>query len=494
MSYIQALQVENEATTPIIKKILQACRLLVTSFVPPKHIHSHRRGTVLDRILDAVDQEAKNTTQKQQRQVGWITYLDTVQAFFTVIGTQKHDLSMYIERKLQEMYCTQHGVTYAHSHTQYALYANIVMRGELLWLVHLHTITQRHHMQHLSDTKCTLCKLPITTHMLQQTAHSSSCEHGSCTSSILESVMAQKRVTPWGTLIATPMGHLVLSVNPVKYMRIPHDLCVINLTGEVSSRSMHQAAEHGATNTMMPQVLGSLLTTWYKVQHMEGPPLLPVYLDYAVPRNPYGMTSHILTNPESLHRICIDSGIHGHETQFYGHPTTFVSGSSSILSECMFTSYVFAVSRPLPGLIMVCDRVYGTLASDSRGYAFGGVCGYSKAIATKRVFHRYHILVYDVWISRTSQVLDMYQSRSAQEVYITGSSHAASIQSNLRLIGNTCSPRLSRLSYSDAATNNINLECQLVCMNLISACLAMSHQGSYTAMHAVQRLQPRINT
>ena len=53
---------------------------------------------------------------------------------------------------------------------------------------------------------------------------------------------------------------------------------------------------------MMTHILGSLLTTWYKIQHVEGPPLLPAYQDYAVPRNPYGMTAHILTNPESLHR------------------------------------------------------------------------------------------------------------------------------------------------------------------------------------------------
>ena len=37
MSYIQAPQAENDATTPIIRKLLQACRLLVKSFVPPKH-------------------------------------------------------------------------------------------------------------------------------------------------------------------------------------------------------------------------------------------------------------------------------------------------------------------------------------------------------------------------------------------------------------------------------------------------------------------------
>ena len=87
MSYIQAFQAENDATTPIIRKILQACRLLVKCFVAPKHMHSHRTGTVLDRILDAVDQEAKNTAQKQQRQVGWITDLDVQQAVSMVTYT-----------------------------------------------------------------------------------------------------------------------------------------------------------------------------------------------------------------------------------------------------------------------------------------------------------------------------------------------------------------------------------------------------------------------
>ena len=172
--------------------------------------------------------------------------------------------------------------------------------------------------------------------------------------------------------------------------------------------------------------------------------------------------------------------------RFVAIPTTFVSGSSSVLSECRLTSYVFAISRPLPGFILVCDRVYRTLASDSDGYTFVGVCGYSTTIAIKRVFHRYHILVCDVWISRTPQVFDMCQSRSAPEVYITCSSHATRVHSNLCLIGNTSSPRISRLSYPDAATNSNHLASKLVCMNLISACLAMSRPKSYTAMHAVQ--------
>ena len=203
MSYIRALQAENDATTPIIEKLLQACRLLVKSFVPPKHTHSHRTGTVLYRILDAVDQEAKNTVQKKQRQVGWITDLDTEQAIFTVTGSQKHDLSTYIEHKLQEMYSTQHGVTYACRHTQYALYASTVMRGELLWSVHLQTVTQRHHIQHLSDAKCTLCRLPIThTRTCRPpTPFSTDMVHICQTQSsspILEPVMAQKPAYPLG--------------------------------------------------------------------------------------------------------------------------------------------------------------------------------------------------------------------------------------------------------------------------------------------------------
>ena len=169
-------------------------------------------------------------------------------------------------------------------------------------LTHCHTETS-----HATTVKCTLCKLPIThTHA-----------QANCPLFFLQTWFLYIKLshllpalnpswhkclpTPWGTLIATPAGHLVVTDNPGKYMRIPHDLCEISLPGEISSQSMHQAAEHGATNTMMTRVLGSLLTTWYKVQHVDGPPLLPVHQEYAVSRNSYGMTSHILTNPESLH-------------------------------------------------------------------------------------------------------------------------------------------------------------------------------------------------
>ena len=108
------------------------------------------------------------------------------------------------------------------------------------------------------------------------------------------------------------------------------------------------------------------------------------------------------------------------------------------------------------------NRICGKMACDPCRYTLSGICGHSKAITNKRVFCRYHILVYEVWICRTSRVRDMYQSRPAQEVYITSGNHAPSIQGNLHIIGHTSYRGLSRLSYSDAATNNINLECQLV--------------------------------
>ena len=251
---------------------LQACRLLFQSFVPRKHIHFHMTGRVLDRILDAVDQEAKNTAQKQHRQVGWISHLDTEQAVFTLASTQKHDLSTYIEHKLREMYCARHGVTLACSHTQYALYANTVMRAELLWSVHLHTVTQRHHIQHLPEAKCTLCKLPITnTHaqadrpLFLRTWYIY-IKRGHFLPS-LNASWHKSLPTPRGTLIATPIGHIVFLVNPDGCMRVSHDLRVIGVTGEVSSLSMHMATKHGATNTMMTRNLGFFLTTWYKVQH-----------------------------------------------------------------------------------------------------------------------------------------------------------------------------------------------------------------------------------
>ena len=206
-----------------------------------------------------------------------------------------------------------------------------------------------------------------------------------------------------------------------------------------------------------------------------------------MPHNPHGMTSHILTNPESLHRQW--NPWTGDTVLWPSPPLKYQVGQQ--YSVRAFTSYVFAVSRPLPSPILVCDRIHGTLACDACGYPFNGFCGHSKATTNERVFRTYHILVYDVWISRTSHVLDTYQSRSAQEIYITSSSHAPRIQSNIHHISHTRCPRLSRLLYSNILTNSINLECELVGMILTGAYLALPHQVSYTAMHAVHPLPPR---
>ena len=174
-------------------------------------------------------------------------------------------------------------------------------------------------------------------------------------------------------------------------------------------------------------------------------------------------------------------------------PTTFVSGNSAVLSERKFASYVFAVSGPLPGFVQVCDRVYRPLAGDSGGYTISCFCRYPRTNEIARVFHRCHILVCDVWIPRAPQIFDMYKSRSAQGVHIKGSRHATRLQSNLCLIGNASSPSISRLSHLDATTHSIHLASELVCMNLISACLAVSHPESHIAVRVAQRLQPRGN-
>ena len=172
-------------------------------------------------------------------------------------------------------------------------------------------------------------------------------------------------------------------------------------------------------------------------------------------------------------------------------PTAFNLGGSSIRVECKFATYVFAISRPLLGFILVCDKVCRPLARNPRGYTFGSVCGYPETNQITTVFHGYHIWVSEVWVPRAPKVLDMCYSGTTQNVYITGSSHATRLQTNLCLIGHTSGPSISRLSHPDATTNNIHLASTLFCMSLISACLVITQSESYPAMHAVQGLQPK---
>ena len=85
---------------------------------------------------------------------------------------------------------------------------------------------------------------------------------------------------------------------------------------------------------------------------------------------------------------------------FLAIPITFVSGNPAVLSECKAASFLFVVSGPLPVFVFVCERVDRPLASDSGGYTLRSFCRYPKANEIARVFHRYHILVCDVWIPR----------------------------------------------------------------------------------------------
>ena len=54
------------------------------SFKAPQHIHSHRLGTTMGNILDAVDTGAKRSARRQQPRCGWICLLDEAQVTFSV--------------------------------------------------------------------------------------------------------------------------------------------------------------------------------------------------------------------------------------------------------------------------------------------------------------------------------------------------------------------------------------------------------------------------
>ena len=66
LSYVLALEFSNQQRTPLIHRLLMECHAMSTSFTAPRHIHSHRSGTVMDDILDAVDAGAKRSAHRQR--------------------------------------------------------------------------------------------------------------------------------------------------------------------------------------------------------------------------------------------------------------------------------------------------------------------------------------------------------------------------------------------------------------------------------------------
>ena len=106
--------------------------------------------------------------------------------------------------------------------------------------------------------------------------------------------------TPWGVIVRTQRGVLLIIQDSSVYMNFRYDSFRFTLTEEVTTQAVRTANEHGATQVMLACLLGSLLTTWHKIDHINCVPILPDYPDFVMPRNPYGMVAHILTHPERM--------------------------------------------------------------------------------------------------------------------------------------------------------------------------------------------------
>ena len=112
LSYVLVLESSNQQRTPLIHRLLMDCRAMSTSFTAPRHIHSHRSGTVIDGILDAVDAGAKHA-HRQRPRCGWICQLDEPQVNFSVQDKQKHDFHSFLERSVSKLFCHARHVVYA---------------------------------------------------------------------------------------------------------------------------------------------------------------------------------------------------------------------------------------------------------------------------------------------------------------------------------------------------------------------------------------------
>ena len=65
-SYISLLESQSEQTTAILRDLIVDCRKLASQFRPPTHLFSHKKGTYLDEVLDAVDSCANDTALIQE--------------------------------------------------------------------------------------------------------------------------------------------------------------------------------------------------------------------------------------------------------------------------------------------------------------------------------------------------------------------------------------------------------------------------------------------
>ena len=253
---------------------------------------------------------------------------------------------------------------------------------------------------------------------------------------------------------------------------------------------MHRAEKHGATHTMMIRVLGSLLTTWHKVQYVEGSPLLPVYQEYAVPRNPYSMSAHILTNPESLP---------GKWTQWTGD--TVLWPSPPLLYQ---VAQQFSLNASLPHMFLpspdLSSVLYWYVTSFTGHWPETPASIPSVAfVDTPKPIRRQGCITGVIYWSVKYGYSEHHRYLTCinQDRHRTFIPQAAVMQHVFKAVFASLAmpsgPRISRLSHSNATTQSIRLASKLICMKLISARLAMSPSEAKLQCTQCKDFQPRGN-
>ena len=99
-SYITALGSRNDSTSPLVTSLVIACRSLVKNPAPPRHLYSHLTGTFLDRVMDAVDNLAREVGMSQTPRYRWIPEFQDLPVLFTHNERQVQDFQAFLNKKI----------------------------------------------------------------------------------------------------------------------------------------------------------------------------------------------------------------------------------------------------------------------------------------------------------------------------------------------------------------------------------------------------------
>ena len=271
-------------------------------FSTPQHMHSQRSGTIMDTILDAVDNGAKHSARRQRPLCGWVSSLDEAQVTLSVQNKQKHDFHTFLERSPSRLFCQAQQVTHAPYDTGYDLYEEVVMHGEIAWDVHLWTVSVRHQ---LHTFVCNLCGQTMSAwHIFDDCPY---VVWHAWYVHIKPSILIPNLVpswrhcvpTPWGGWICNIEGPIILTVSPIVGLHVRHRLFHICPTSFWISSTAHAAEGSGAKRTSLVKLLGSLIPTVHVMHRSSFHLQHPSYQEYRCTGGVGGMSLLMVANPDT---------------------------------------------------------------------------------------------------------------------------------------------------------------------------------------------------